>query len=273
MGGLILCRNEEAKKPYYMSSLGIYVYSLEELCYAIHSNIYLLDNDFVDEKLIEFVRDDTKDKWLADELTFLREKKAGLRELAITILLYVDYYTKAEVDELRILIDSLGSLNGEERIKFRGDNFLNNNKYESAIRNYTELLNAKEHEMTDAFYGNVFHNTAVAYAKLFLFTQAAECFKRGYVLNKSEESLKQYYMAVELAGIESDIEEELADDSLKNMAMDEMGKATNKILSSAEYIEIASVGRLKTEGKLDEYNDAIKQFFEKWKADYISATK
>ena len=59
MGGLILCRSEEAQKPYYMDTPGIYVYSLEELCYAIYNNIYLLNSDFADEKLIDFLRNET----------------------------------------------------------------------------------------------------------------------------------------------------------------------------------------------------------------------
>lgn len=270
MGGLILCRSEEAQKPYYISSLGIYVYSLEELCYSIYNNIYLISSDFVDDKLIDFIRNETKDKWLSDELTFLKEKKAGLREMVITILLYVDYYTKKEVDELRTLIDNLSTLGIEERLKRRADNFLMNKKYDCAIKNYANILNEKEHAMRDDFYGNVFHNTGVAYGKLFLFEQAAECFKMAYQLNNREESLKEYYMAAALAGIKT--EEELNDEELKTVCMNEMDAVTREIMNSEEYIEIAQIGRLRSEGNFAEYNIRLKNVFDKWKADYTAVS-
>ena len=271
MGGLILCRSEEAQKPYYISCLGIYVYSLEELCYSIYNNIYLLGNDFVDEQLIEFIRNDTKDKWLADELTFLKEKKAGLRELVITILLYVDYYTKNEVDELRTLIDNLSALGTEERLKRRADNFLVNKKYDSAIKNYADILNQKEHSMKDDFYGNVFHNTGVAYGRMFLFEQAAECFKMAYQLNNKEESLKEYYMAAALAGIK--VLDELNDKELRNSSMGEMDEISRKIMDSEDYIEVAQIGRLRSEGNFAEYSARLKQIFDKWKADYVAVSR
>ncbi|MDD6572594.1 MAG: hypothetical protein PUF12_09455 [Thermoflexaceae bacterium] len=270
MGGLILCRSEEAKKPYYISSLGIYVYSLEELCYGIYNNIYLIGSDFVDDALIDFIRNETKDKWLADELAFLKEKNAGLREMVITILLYVDYYTKKEVDELRTLIDNLSALGAEERLKRRADNFLFNKKYDSAIKNYADILNAKEHMMKDDFYGNVFHNTGTAYGKLFLFEQAAECFKMAYQLNNREESLKGYFMAAALAGIK--VDEELDDGELKEECIKEMDAVTKNIMDSEEYIEIARIGKLRSEGNFVEYNARLKSIFDKWKADYIAVS-
>lgn len=271
MGGLILCRSEEAQKPYYMDALGIYVYSLEELCYAIYNNIYLINSDFVDDKLIDFLRNETKDSWLADELGFLNEKKAGLREKVITILLYADYYSKNEVDEIRSLIDKLSALGIEERLKRRADNFLSGQKYESAIRNYTEILNQDEHTMKDDFYGNVFHNIGVAYSKLFLFEQAAECFKTAFGLNSSEESLKEYYMAAALAGIM--IDEDFLDEQLRDSCMATMDELAKEIMDSEDYIEIARIGRLRSEGNYAEYNAGLAAVFDKWKADYILSMK
>lgn len=271
MGGLILCRSEEAVKPYYIKSLGVYVYSLEELCYSIYNNIYLLSSDFLDEELIAFLKDETKDSWLSQELTFLKEKNAGLREIVITILLYADYYTKNEVDDLRALIDNLSALGREERFKRRADNFLVNKKYESAIKNYAMILNEEEHNMKDDFYGNVFHNTGVAYARLFLFEQAMECFKAAYQLNGKEESCSEYYMAAALAGFKAD--EEIVDEALKENCIKEMDEVTNNIMNSEEYIEIAHIGRLRSEGNFAEYNSRLRAVFDKWKSEYISYMK
>lgn len=271
MGGLILCRSEEAQKPYYINSLGIYVYSLEELCYSIYNNIYLLSSDFLDDGLIGFLRDETRDGWLAQELTFLKEKNAGLREIVITILLYADYYNKNEVDDLRALIDNLSALGREERFKRRADNFLTNKKYESAIKNYAMILNEKEHNMKDDFYGNVFHNTGVAYGRLFLFEQAMECFKVAFRLNDKEESRREYYMAAALAGLK--VDDSLVNNDLKEDCTKEMDEITKKIMNSKEYIEITQIGMLRSEGKFVEYNSRLKGVFDKWKQEYISYMK
>lgn len=271
MNGLILCRSEEAKKPCYISSLGINIYSVEELCYSLYNNIYLVSSDFVDEELIGFLRKETGDVWLADELTFLREKKAGLREMVITILLYADYYTKKEVDELRTLIDNLSALGIEERLKRRADNFLVNNKYDSAIKNYAAILNEKEHAMRDDFYGNVFHNTGVAYGKLFLYEQAAECFKMAFGLNGSGESLREYYMAAALAGIA--VQEDMEDAQLHESCMQDMDALAKEIMNSEEYIETARIGLLRSQGNMTEYQARLKNVLDKWKADYTACMK
>lgn len=271
MGGLILCRSEEATKPYYISSLGISVYSIEELCYCIYNNVYLLSSDFLDQELIDFVKNETKDAWLSQELKFLKEKQAGLREIVITILLYVDYYTKEEVDEVRSLIDSISTLGKEERLKRRADNFLANEKYESAIKNYAAILNEVEHNMKDGFYGNVFHNIGVCYGKLFLFEQASECFKAAFRLNGSDESLKEYYMSAALAGVPTD--EDITDGTMLEQCMQEMDELTREIMNSEEYIEIAQISRLRTEGNYTEYNTRLKSMFDKWKADYNACMK
>lgn len=271
MSGLILCRSEEAGKPYYISSLGISIYSIEELCYSLYSNIYLISSDFVDDELIGFLRNETKDTWLADELTFLKEKRAGLREMVITILLYADYYTKKEVDELRTLIDSISALGVEERLKRRADNFLLNKKFDSAIKNYAAILNEKEHTMKDDFYGNVFHNTGVAYGRLFHYGQAAECFKMAFDLNGNEESLREYYMAAALAGVP--VEEEFDDRELRDRCLEEMDGLAREIMDSDEYIEIAKIGLLCSQGNYTEYNAGIKRLLDQWKADYTVCMK
>lgn len=268
MAGLILCRSEEASKPYYMPSLGIFISSVEELAYAIYNNVYLLSSDFLDDELIRFLKEETKDTWLAGELKFLREKNAGLREITVTILLYVDYYTKKEVDDFRGLIDHLGTLTHEEKVKRRGDNFLVNEKYESAIKNYIMILNEEHHSMKDDFYGNVFHNIAVCYARLFFFEHASECFKMAYDLNGSQESLESYIATASLAGVR--IPEEEVDGALKAKVEARMEALSKEVFDRKEYIRIGQIHGLKNSGKYTEYQDQLKNVFDTWKSEYIA---
>lgn len=55
MAGFILCRSKYAEKPYYISNMAINIYSMEELCYYIYNNIYLIGADLVDEGLIKYI--------------------------------------------------------------------------------------------------------------------------------------------------------------------------------------------------------------------------
>ena len=92
MSGIILCRTGRALKPLVLEEPGVQIYSLEELCYYIYNNIYILTNAFLDEKLIAFIRTEIKEPLLADKLEQLKCENAGLAEAVVTILKYVDYY-------------------------------------------------------------------------------------------------------------------------------------------------------------------------------------
>ena len=68
MGELLLCNEPIAAMPYYMESIGMNIYSIEELCYYISTNTFLLDKDFMYEELCS---------WF--------EKEAHLQMLAIAL--------------------------------------------------------------------------------------------------------------------------------------------------------------------------------------------
>lgn len=144
MSGLILCRTKEAVNPYYISGMDIKIYSLEELCYYIYNNVYLIGTDFICPKLIEFIRSETKEPKLADRLEYLGEKKAGLAEMVLTVLRYVDYYTDDEIEKLRGILTTLNTQNVYERLKTRADRLMLNECYYAAIRSYSQIINGKK---------------------------------------------------------------------------------------------------------------------------------
>ena len=100
MAGLILCRTRYAERPYYISNMGVNIYSLEELCYYIYNNIYLIGTDLFDEGLTDYISGELGEKELAEQLEFLITENAGLSELVMTVLRYVDYYSEEEIDAL-----------------------------------------------------------------------------------------------------------------------------------------------------------------------------
>ena len=58
MSGCRLCQVRLAKNPYYIESISTNIYSIEELCFYLQNNIYLIDQTIVNEKLCKWVRDE-----------------------------------------------------------------------------------------------------------------------------------------------------------------------------------------------------------------------
>ena len=164
MSGIILCRTGRALKPLVLEEPGVQIYSLEELCYYIYNNIYILTNAFLDEKLIAFIRTEIKEPLLADKLEQLKCENAGLAEAVVTILKYVDYYDTAEIEQVKDLLAMLDTQNVYERMKMRADRFLEKGCYYSAISNYDKIVNGeRDINLSGLFYAKVYHNLGTAY--------------------------------------------------------------------------------------------------------------
>ena len=181
MSGIILCRTGRALKPLVLEEPGVQIYSLEELCYYIYNNIYILTNAFLDEKLIAFIRTEIKEPLLADKLEQLKCENAGLAEAVVTILKYVDYYDTAEIEQVKDLLAMLDTQNVYERMKMRADRFLEKGCYYSAISNYDKIVNGeRDINLSGLFYAKVYHNLGTAYARMFFFEKAAKYFEEAY---------------------------------------------------------------------------------------------
>ena len=58
MSGYILCQVKRAKNPYYISNISTNIYSIEELCYYLYHNIYLLDETIINEQLLVWMKEE-----------------------------------------------------------------------------------------------------------------------------------------------------------------------------------------------------------------------
>lgn len=275
MSGLILCRTREADNPFYISNMDLKIYSLEELCYYIYNNIYLIGLDLADSKLVEFIRHEIKEVDLADRLTTLIQKKAGLAEIVITILKYVDYYSPAEIEEIREILETLNTQNVLERMKARADSFLDNKCYYSAIKNYSNILSSKKDTtLPGIFYARVFHNMGVAYARMFLFKRAIEYFDRAYIIGQHEESKKCSMAAsILLAENQRDYDDEPEEEAEDVYVLKrEIETLMDNAAYSPEYKEIEYIQSLKNEGMVGEHHKAIDELLHKWKKQYNKYT-
>lgn len=189
MSELILCRGEVAATPFYIESAELNLYSLEELCYYIEHNLYMLDRELMTEELIAWIEHELSENELASRLRQVRRSEGGVYQFYMTILIASGYSGKKELEHCDEVLKGLQNKSVFEARKIRADYYLTKELYARAITEYRLLLALPERtaEPEEAV-GNVLHNLGCAYAGLFLFEEAEECFFSAAAKNQSLET-------------------------------------------------------------------------------------
>lgn len=87
-----LCVGNYSTTPYYIAGLDIPVYSMEELCFCLKENAFLLDMSVMRDELVEWIEKECGLKTLAGELYQLIHKKGSLSTFVGMIQEYVGFY-------------------------------------------------------------------------------------------------------------------------------------------------------------------------------------
>lgn len=190
MGELLLCNQMLAAMPYYIEEVSLNVYSLEELSYFIENNVCLLDEKFMDSDLCRWAAEELNQEALAKKLETIIKKSGKLAEFVEAILGASGYCTKESCAEIVAELKKLEQKPVYECVKIRADRYMKNKKYVSAMYEYLRLLQMKELQGHPKVAGLVWHNLGTAYARLFLFAEAMECFQNAFRLSGSQESLE-----------------------------------------------------------------------------------
>lgn len=196
MSGYILCQTEKAAVPYYIESISTNIYTLEELCYYLYHNLYLVDDTILNEGLCVWIEKELKLPSLAAKLRPHLGKFADMEDVLYPVFKEINYLT---YEELRTLNSRLMRINQEHlavRKKRKGDALVKNGMYVNAIRTYQELLeNEDSEEVREGFLESVYHNLGCAYSYLFQMEKALECFQKAYEGGRSKKALKTYLLA------------------------------------------------------------------------------
>ena len=272
MGKMILCRGRQTDKPLVIDGTGMRLYTAEELCYYIYNNIYLIGQDFINGRLIEFLRQ-TGEEELSERIRSLSEKKAGLAEMLVTILKTVDYYSVSDIEKLRETLNTLGRQNVCVRLKSRGDGYLANECFFSAVKCYESIINEyKGNGLSGSEYAKVYHNLGTAYARMFMYKKAVKYYDEAYAIGQHEESRKCSIAAGMLADRNSGpVNEDATEDEY--VINREIETLMDNARYSDEYRQIEQIEALKQQGMMKEFNNAIDSELVKWKNDYMKYSK
>ena len=191
MSELILCDGRIAAMPFYIESAELNSYTMEELCYYIRHNLYNLDQDLMSEDFILFLEHELGKTELAGELRQVRRRENAAYPFYMTILLACGYLNREELQECDAVLKGLRNKSAFQCRKIRADHYLKREMYARAITEYRMLLQSEERRKEpNAEIGNVWHNLGCAYAGLFLFAEAEECFFTAASKNQSEYTVK-----------------------------------------------------------------------------------
>jgi len=162
------------------------IYSVEELCYFFSENAFLLDDGIVNKQLVEWLSKQCGLEELAELLYPICKNKESVETFVRIIVEYTGYFTD---DVGETVINAVRDCSGRsvgERKKTRADYYLENGKYELAIKEYELLLKEREDCTETAFEGGIYHGMGVAFAKMFLFEQADYYLEKAYELLEEE---------------------------------------------------------------------------------------
>ena len=229
-----LCIGEYARTGYEPERMGIKVYSLEELCFFIRENAFLLDDGFMEESLGEWLISECKLQELGEELKKSTYRRISLKAYISIILEYAGFYSKEVNDEIESIIVENSNRSIYEKKKARADALVKKGHYGKAGREYAKILQMLPEDMT-ILKGEIYHGCGVCLAKMFYFTLAGEYFLKAHTLTGKIASYHQYLWTKRLSMSEQEYVEFLR----------EHEEAYEDSVEMEEYLEKLNIQTLK----------------------------
>lgn len=245
MIGYRLCKVKTARHPFYVESISTNLYTIEELCYFLYHNPFLIDRTVLNASLTH---------WLAEELdlqetALVMERamrgKAGLAECVLPVFLSIQYLSAAELRRYRQVLDTLGSVPYAQRLKRKGDALAQNGKYAEAVRIYRQAMS----EDTDnrAFQSVVWYNIGFVEMQLFEYEEGAAAFLAAWKQKPDEGYALTYLEALRLT---------LPDEKYRKQAEEFLEEAGLSEDTSKRVDDVIAAAREKADVKIKLEQDA-----------------
>ncbi|WP_099466670.1 tetratricopeptide repeat protein [Konateibacter massiliensis] len=265
MGRIILCHEKKAEKPYFIASMNLNLYTLEELCYFLYDNIYWMDEAIINDELIEWIETQLQLKELGEEL---RNNLGNINSFVMAVLRYVGYITEEDEEETGKRLSQYEHQSDLEKMMERASHFLESKLFMEAILEYKKLEAREDNPHME----KVYNNMGVAYANLFLYKEAANYFKRAYEQKPDEESYKNLSYAAAMMNEEErkDFQALLQGNYREVFLADMESAATSE--ENDKLVKLNTVIRYKNENHVAEYYKGLEHLLNEWKKEYRNYT-
>lgn len=196
MGRLIETVGKYAEHPYYMVQTDTSVYCVEELCFVLCKNTFLLDRGLLDLNLAKWLDEECGLKDLARSLYTLINRNGSPSTFVGMILEYAHYGTEKKRQETEELLRVSADMDASARRKHFADYLVENGRYAQAVSEYEKVLDeipAMNHVMRS----QLLYNKGVAFARLFSFEEAADAYLAAYQENPDHEEAVSAYLTAQ----------------------------------------------------------------------------
>ena len=197
-----LCVGEYSENAYTVEELGIRVCCMEELCYCLKENAFLLDLSIMNDKLADWIGEECRVRELAKQLYPMIHKQGSLSVFVLTILQYVGMYGEEDLKQVEQVLKQGAGLSNLEKRKSQIDYMVEKRKYAAAIRGYDMLLEtwstleAEGRELpAGKVRASILHNKGVALTGLMLYGKAAKQFREAWQSDPDRVHLDAYLAA------------------------------------------------------------------------------
>jgi len=273
MGKLIQCTGGIAENPYQFRLTKTNVYTIEEVCYYIRHNIYMMQEEVFDGEFVRWLREELHMEETAGKLERLIQEHHQIKDIVVVICCSCDYYDEKEINELIQIIDDLDKLPKYARLKYKGDTYLRCQSYEKALEEYERIFASDEVLQAEGeAYGSIFHNMGIAYANMGEFQKASELFLKAYEKNSRRESLFQCLSALRLCkdmdgyrkvlrdlGISEETQQQWEQEYQQAVKASKEGRASR---------QVEKLRGLVQSGSVEEYYDKVQNYIIEWKKEY-----
>lgn len=272
MGKLIQCSSVIAREPYCFPMTKTRVYSIEEVCYYIRNNIYMMQEEIFDREFAAWIRQELGMEVTADKLDQMRQDHNNLKDIVVTLCCSCDYYTESEINQLIDIMDETQNLSLRGRQQIKAESFLKSGSFEKARQEYEsilkspDMLNASEEE-----YSLVYHSLGVACAGMGEFRQAALAFQKAYEQGKRMESMQSYLYCLRLGELEEEYQragKELELTTEQQVFLQaQYEDAVSQSTESRECRQIRRLQEMQAQGR-QEYREQAGEIILQWKNEY-----
>lgn len=272
MSDLYLSIGALSQTPYYLSGLGVNIYSMDELCFYLVENAYILDAGLVDITLCDFISNELELKEIGEKIKELVINNKTTGEIVTEILGITGYCSEDENKRIRQILVDNATLSFAAKRKAKGDNMIKANKYIRAIEEYQYVLSNEKWEDEPELCSAILHNIACAYSRMFMFDKVAEYFKKAYELDGNNESLTLYLAAMRMSMKKEDFDRMVVrcgyDERIVIEAQKRLSAAENTP-PDGEYVrDVQMILDMENAGDVAGALEGSSNVLDKWKQDY-----
>lgn len=273
MGELLLCNRQIGAMPYYIEGISLNVYSIEELCYYIANNVYLIDSEFMNDELCNWLERELQYRSLANDLREILHGGGKLSEFVEQILIESYYLNPNQIDDVITILSQMEEKSEFECDKMRADRLMEKEKYLSSIYAYKHLLGSDDAVNADPIVlGNIYHNLGTAYARLFMFGEAASYYETAYSKNQDPETLKEWLFTYRCLKDEDSFMRVALENGLDDMEITEIKNELSMYSRSEEikeFEENLNIFRDEiTKGDRTNFANEVDHLLRDWKNEY-----